>query len=283
MKRMENNQKYCFFIDVLGYGSIVNNKLITFDRKVSILKSIFEDLASSIVNAVRDINDNTSYKIHIRSFSDSFYLYSDNIKPLIYAINKIFENAFGLYSNFSEKEERTPLIRAGIVKDWMLEFKDIGGLLNGHEEINPVGLGVARAYYTSEKSNLSGMRIIIAKEVIDDLYPEKLESPFIHYKTDIDIFDKNTPLQYYFKPVIKDEKENNIDLYELIWSYTRYNDSSYDYANNLVKIEGTFTVEHKRHFYATARVLFDGLQLDSKNYNDNRHKEAVKKIKKYLL
>jgi hypothetical protein len=277
---MEQNQevKYCVFIDVLGYGNIVLDNSKSKEDILKILNSIYSNLASGFVDAINDIHNinKAADKICIRSFSDSFYLHCKSIEPLIYAVSYIFGTAFNLFSSFSVKEERTPLLRAGIVKDWVVEFDDIGGMINKISLTNPVGLGVVRAYRTSEKSNVSGMRIIVDKKVLEDLQTTEVTSPFLHYKKVLDIFANKSPVPYHFKPI--EEKE---DLYELIWSYVGNNDMAYDYTDNLLKIENTFTKENIRHFYKTAQVLLDGLQLYN-NPSNNRHTQCVTRLTEIL-
>ena len=160
---------YCVFIDVLGYKGIVNDVSKTVDERVNILNNIYSNLASSLLIHINEINKSILDKIFIKSFSDCFYLESTNLLALLYACEKIYNDTFGFNVNLPDNYEYTPLIRGGLVKDWTVRFKDLGSMVNNEQGVNPVGLGVARAYYTSEKSLLSGMRLIISPEVIDDL------------------------------------------------------------------------------------------------------------------
>lgn len=252
--------KYCTFIDVLGYGDLVMSTAIPTDKKIRILNSIYSNIAANISITINEINAKVTDKIFIRSFSDCFYLECDRIEPIIVATNRIFNWTFGFYSNFSINEERTPLLRGGIVKDWTVKFKDIGGITNNTSEVNPVGLGVARAYWTSEKSKLSGMRIIISPEAFADLTAKKLFNKPIEC-FGLEISEDNVPFPYYFKHIDTNEDGKPTDLYELIWSYTGLDSCTYEYIDELEKLKPTFTEKSKRHFTETAKVLLAGLLL----------------------
>lgn len=169
IETVHHNEMYCAFIDVLGYSALVSDEKISVGAKIKKLKSIYENLAANIAPIINEINNSSTSNIYIKSFSDCFYLESSDIHPILIAVNRLFNWTFGYYKNFSFEEEWTPLLRAGIVKDWTLRFKDIGAIVNDTVGENPVGYGVARAYGVSEKSGLSGMRIIISPEVIADL------------------------------------------------------------------------------------------------------------------
>lgn len=273
--------KYCTFIDVLGYGELVKDTTISIDKKIEILHSIYSNIATHFSIAIKEINESFDDKIFIRSFSDCFYLECEKLEPIIIATNRIFNWTFGFYSNFSIDEERTPLLRAGIVKDWTVSFKDIGAIINNTSELNPVGLGVANAYYTSEKSNLSGMRIIISPEVFTDLNVQILANMPIDCFS-LNISENNISFPYYFRHIITDEKKEPTNLYEMIWSLDGMNDCTYDYINVLEKLKPTFKEESIRHFTETAKVLLAGLLLsdcESKNVNTfNDKKDILEKL-----
>jgi hypothetical protein len=56
-----------------------------------------------------------------------------------------------------------------------LSRQPIENMYQNPEHNNPVGLGVAQAYFTSEKSNISGMRVLISKEVKEKISLIKYE------------------------------------------------------------------------------------------------------------
>ena len=276
------NTKYCTFIDVLGYGELVKDKTISVDHKIRILNSIYSSIAGHFSTTINEINAKVVDKIFIRSFSDCFYLECDKLEPIIVATNRIFNWTFGFYSSFSFNEKRTPLLRAGIVKDWTVKFKDIGGIINNTTEINPVGLGVARAYWTSEKSNLSGMRIIISPEVFADLYTQPVSNKSIEC-FGIDIIENDVPIPYFFTHISVDEKNNLTDLYELIWSFDGMSDCFYEYIDELEKLKPTFNDLSKRHFKETAKVLLSGLLLsDCKSRTINIFDNQKKKLENMI-
>lgn len=276
-------QKYCVFIDVLGTKNIIQQNKYFQDTKISILNSIFSDLASSVATAIEDTNQLFTKKIFIRSFSDSIYLHCDELEPLIYATDKIFNAAFNMYSNFTQKEEYTPFIRAGIAKGWVVDFKDIGGIINKTGEVNPVGLGVVNAYETSEKSNLSGMRIILSMEVFNDLQANPIDTSNIHYKKEIDIFHSNVPTPYYLKQISEDRCGNPTHLYELIWSYQGMNTCTYDYVDKIKGIAPSIPDAAKKHLKATAQVLLDGLLLtDCNSQAGNKFSHARNQLEQLI-
>ncbi|WPV65937.1 hypothetical protein [Chitinophaga sp. LS1] len=252
--------KYCAFIDVLGYKAIVMDTSTTNEQKVKILHSIYSNLAVQFVNVVNQVNSTTDSKIYLRSFSDCFYLDCASVEPLIIAIEDIFSNAFGFYANFTEEEEKTPLMRCGIVKDWIVKFKDIGAIATGQDEINPVGKAVARAYETSELSKLSGMRIIISPEVIKDLEVLHLTIPdFQCYFKDLSTY--GVDMRYYFRHIDTNEKSEECNLYEMLWPYNRVNDQAYACIDILTKIKPTFPQAVIRQFNKTAQLFHDSYLL----------------------
>jgi len=257
-------KKYCAFIDVLGYGSIVCNKEKTVTQIINQLESLFTNIATSISDALKDNNTLGLNTITMRSFSDSCYFHCDKPEPLIFLLSRIFNGTFNMYSDFSNIEETTPLLRAGIVKDWIADFNDIGSIINGYVLKNPVGLGVARAYYTSEKSELSGMRIIIDKEVFNDLSVCEINQPLNCFRFNINGFP------FYVKHIDKNRKNENCDLYELIWAYEGMNSCTYEYVDILEKLVASNKKSDtwgdvKRHYQDTAKVILDGLLLTDCN------------------
>jgi hypothetical protein len=271
--------KYCAFIDVLGYGNLVLDKQITTAQKIKTLTSIYTNLATQFWSIINDINRYYPEKVYIRSFSDCFYLDCSAIEPLLVAINDIFANAFGFYSNFSETEQRTPLLRCGIVKDWVVKFRDIAAISTGGNELNPVGLGVARAYYTSEETKLSGMRIIISPEVINDLQVIHRTMPeFPCYITQINAY--GVSMSYNFRYITENEElpAKPCDLYELLWPFSRVNDHAYEMINILHKLKATFDASNDRHFLQTAKSFYNSYLLSEWKIKDNRIYERDKNL-----
>jgi hypothetical protein len=279
---MLEETKYCTFIDVLGYGEIVKDETTSFEQKAKALNSIYSSIAANFPLAINEINANVDDRIFMRSFSDCFYLECGKIEPLLIALNRIFNWTFGYFSNFSLEEERTPLLRAGIVKDWTLLFKDIGAMANNKTELNPVGPGVARAYWTSEKSNLSGMRIIISPEVFHDLgAKERLDKEVACFG--MDVKEGNGSQPYFFKYLSVDEKHNQTNLYEMIWSFQGMNDCTSDYTSQLEKIRPTFTKPAERHFIQTAKVLLTGLLLsDCEKRTETLFNNQKRKLESFI-
>jgi len=281
METTSNKEKltYCVFIDVLGYGELVKNVHISVDARVNILNSIYSNLASTLLITINEINKVIIDKIYIKSFSDCFFLESTNIRALLYTCNRIFNDTFGFYSNFQENEEYTPLLRGGIVKDWMVLFNDLSSMVNNQEGTNPVGLAVARAYWTSEKSKISGMRIIISEEVIGDLdlrpYSrngfECLIQEYTYY---------NIPQYLFFDKIEQNEEGHQTSLYELIWPEQVMSTCTFEYVDQLHKIRDHFDEKSVRHYKKTAEVILKGLLLTDCNCSA---KEPYEKALTFLM
>lgn len=271
---MEHVQ-YCVFIDVLGYGELVKDPSKSTNEKINILNSIYSNLASTILMTINEINHVINDKIYIKSFSDCFFLSSTNLLGLLYTCNRIFNDTFGFNTNVLDTAEYTPLLRGGIVKDWMVKFNDLSSMVNNIEGSNPVGLGVARAYYTSEKSKLSGMRIIISPEVILDLHLKA------YNKNGFDCFlqeysYKDVPAYLFFNKIEKNEANSSVELYELIWSEQVMSNCTFEYLYQLNKIRSNFTEESVRHYKKTAEVILKGLLLsDCQNCANEPYKKAM--------
>jgi hypothetical protein len=282
---LRKETKYCAFIDVLGYGQFVLDDTIPINRKIHLLQSIYVNLATHFSMVINELNDFYRSDLYLRSFSDSFYLDCSNPEVLIIAVKTIFEYTFGFYANFSENEERTPLLRCGIVKDWLLKFRDIGAITNGGTELNPVGRAVVRAYNTSEKSLLSGMRIIISPEVFNDL--NALQSTFPDFKCFVkEIMTYKVSMYYYFKHITRNERKergkdgsDETDLYELLWPFNRIDDNPPECLDILKKIKGNIPVKEIRHYKKTVNLFLDSFLLTSWR---TRQKEQYDRIKTQL-
>jgi len=277
------NLTYSVFVDVLGYGAIVTDPTKTSDQKINILNSIYSNLASGLLIIIKEINQVINDKIYIKSFSDSFYLESTNLLALIYSCSRIFNDTFGFYSNMPIDSEYTPLIRGGLVKDWTVRFNDLGSIVNNQQGTNPVGLGVARAYWTSEKTKLSGMRLIISEEVISDLDLKK------YSKNGFDCFIQefsynNLPTYLFFDKIEKNEDDCLVNLYELIWTESAMSNCTFDYIKQLNNIKSNFNSKSIRHFKKTAEIVLKGLLTTdckerTQNIFENKKTELIAMMK----
>jgi hypothetical protein len=90
--------KYSVFIDVLGYGELLNDPTKTTEQKIQTLESIYSNLASSLLITIKEINSVITDKIFIKSFSVCFYLESTNLLALLFSCQRIFNDTFGFYS-----------------------------------------------------------------------------------------------------------------------------------------------------------------------------------------
>ncbi|MBN2776527.1 MAG: hypothetical protein JXR36_02725 [Bacteroidales bacterium] len=254
--------KYCAFIDVLGYKSIVLDSNRSFAQKANILNSIYSSLATQFLTYVTENNQGKKHsneEVFMKSFSDCFYLESYSIGNLLKVIKQIFSNTFTFYSGFSEKEEYTPFIRCGIVKDWSIRFNDISSMINGdkNNNLNPIGAGISRAYLTSETTNISGMRIIISDEVISDLKIIKENAGF-DYLYDIQL-NKELNQEIIFFPISINEKGETINLYELSW--VDFQSCTFSEIEQLKSFKANFKGNSIRHWNKTIELFYKALIL----------------------
>jgi hypothetical protein len=261
--------KYCAFIDVLGYRNLVVDNPMDTAAKLNVLHSLYSNLATSFWVTIGEVNRHYTDKVFIRSFSDCFYLDCSSIEPLLVAVHDIFNSAFGLYKNFSATDEKTPLLRCGIVKDWLVKFRDIAAITSNGGEWNPVGKAVARAYETSEQSQLSGMRVLIAPEVIADLHVQQVTiQSFPCFAATI--LSYGIPIMRYFKQITTNEKGDPCKLYELLWPFGQVNDHAHEFIEILRKLQPTFPPKAARHFMQTARLFHDSYLISSWRQKDSR-------------
>ncbi len=275
--------RYCAFIDLLGYGSLVLDEVTTTQHKLKMLNSIYTSLATQFMLVINDVNKQYENKIYIRSFSDSFYLDCAAAEPLLVAVKTVYDYVFGFYSNFLEIEERTPLLRCGIVKDWLIKFNDIGAMVSGTKELNPIGPAVARAYNTSEKSGLSGMRVIISPEVLEDL--NLLQVSITEFPCFcIEVSPYNIRMTYHFKHHGINENGQPINIYEMLWPITRLDSEPHDCIDTLTKIKTLYPTgcKAKRHFDQTVMLFIDSIRMVRSSYwdieNNSRHKQSLQKL-----
>ncbi len=309
---MNIEHKYCAYIDVLGYGSIVNSNEITNDQKKERLLSIFRNLHSTIsMNTIKTLKEKYKEKeLFVKSFSDSIYIQSDDPILILFSLYNIFNTTFGYYKNSSYKQNPTIFLRAGIVKDWTLKIMDLGSLSrneiesmpNNEELQNIIGQGVANAYYTSEKKNLSGMRIIISPEVLNNVpiikydkvdfecYYLQIDNPLYNSEL-ISDFEK---IKLFFIPIKHDEinkynnRVNEVNLFELCWPVFKYswsnNLSDIDsIISELFKIQDEFNGDAKRHLRETAKLIYKSLQIVEKETPNVYLREDLEIVKKQLL
>lgn len=268
----------CAFIDVLGYKNIVISVDYDNETKLKILNDIYkalQDIISEYVIKRLRNKGKIEPDFFIKSFSDSIFIQSDNPYIVLYSMYTIFSNIYGYYIESPEKRYTPIYLRGGIVKDWTYKLMDVAPLSKfDSEEIkdkdeyqNLIGLGVARAYHTSEKSNLSGMRIIISPETFKDIelvaYNNvSFECYYIEGENFLyeEFLPKDNKINRIFVlPIRKNEKGEDVNLYEICWPVYKYlNETRYGidtYVEELLKSEQNFNENSKRHFYATAILL----------------------------
>jgi hypothetical protein len=263
--------KYCVFVDVLGYGSIVTDSKRSESSKLNILNAIYSNLAAQMLIDINETNRNALDPVYIKSFSDCFYLESsDNIR-ILHVVKNIFRNSFTFYgANENSELNYTGLIRGGITLNWTRRFNDLAGVVTNHQLENPVGLGVAEAYYLSEKTNLSGMRIILKPEVFRRLKTTTVRrNNTEYYKHSYSL--NGAEYFSHYKHIRRNEAFHKVDLYELIWTYDTMNTCTTDGLDVLQKVKSTFSNRVMRHYHKTAQVLLDGLILTDCEKNIGDH------------
>lgn len=252
--------KYCVFVDVLGYGSIITSNK-TESQKLNILNGIYSNLATQIMVDINYVNQNAIDPIYVKSFSDCFYLESTQLDLILHAIKAIFRNAFTFYGSDADDDfGYTALFRSGVTKNWTRKFTDLAAMVDNNSTMNPVGLGVAESYYISEKSFLSGMRIILNESVFLDIPTTVIEinsKSYFKYEYSINGADYTS----YFIKIERNEIFKKVNLYELIWSFDTMNSCTDDGIETLKSIKHTFGPKQMRHYKKTAEVLLHGLKL----------------------
>lgn len=258
-------ETYCAYLDVLGYGALVQDPATNNHEKLKRLISVFINLVSSIGDAVQDTNEQDNAGIKAWSFSDSAYLQCTKVEPLLAAIEQIFNVTFGMYRGHTLKDEWTPMLRCGVAKGWSGDFQALTGLLNyEHAETTPVGPGVARAYWTAEKSGVKGMRVIIAENAFDDIANKVNKSiPFDH--TEAPITSLGNTKTRFLKPLPGNVAGKSNNLHELLWPTDHMDGFSYEYIEVLDQLRSTFGPGHMDHFIKTAKLLLDSLELSGQS------------------
>src|SRR5690606_36748767 len=89
--------KFCVFVDVLGYGSIVTDPNRSENSKLNILNAIYSNLAAQMLIDINETNQNALDPVYIKSFSDCFYLESTDVVRVLHVVKNIFRNSFTFY------------------------------------------------------------------------------------------------------------------------------------------------------------------------------------------
>ena len=184
------NQKYVAFVDVLGYGSIVDDRAIAEASKAKRLYHIFENIGQAFMTAMTDWNTGqvlgASAKIEAVSFSDCFYFTCPVLGDLVAFVAYLFSENFGYFEGVYEDDVDcwTPFLRGAVAEGWCLNFLDVSlsGKLAGQGDFrNPVGPAIAKAYRLSEKNpKLPGMGIVLDPACEAKLVGEQQEKPIRH-------------------------------------------------------------------------------------------------------
>lgn len=275
--------KYCAFLDVLGYKELVINPIISKDIRVQKLFNIYENLLSTFLTNFSDLKADVKDKIQTRSFSDCFYFESELLNCLLHIFRRTYDNIFHYYDTYPSDEKYTPIIRGGVVRDWTVWIKDISSVISGSENTNPIGLGVMRAYLTSEKSYLSGMRLIISPEVFSDLTTDTVSNlPFECYKVESESpFNGSSTIPLYLTPIRKNENDEVVNLYELLWP--DLSSCTFEQIKTLEKIKQNFPKQHMRHFKKTAEVIYKALLLTTCAHTvESQFENCKKKLEEYI-
>jgi len=276
---MSNEEKYCAFIDVLGYKNFILSSEKSIAEKLTFLSDIFK-VHSLIAFEIKGVNLINNNSIFVKSFSDCIYFESSDFFILITTMHKVFNAYSNFYQNFDSTKHRS-LIRGGLVKDWTEHFMDTASLSRNniddvirdkqgnynYEFYNPVGPGIARAYLTSEKSNISGMRLIISPECLNNIelsiYNKvNFECYTINHSSLANHGDK----QLFLLPVL--QTESGYKQFELCWPANFIYDHPHpelvieEIANNLSKMKDNCKSGGEKHFTATVDLLKKGVEIN---------------------
>ncbi|PIX36133.1 MAG: hypothetical protein COZ59_02765 [Bacteroidetes bacterium CG_4_8_14_3_um_filter_31_14] len=303
MSKIIVENKYCSFIDVLGYKNIVLSKTLSNDEKVKFLEDIYSILFSAISGQLTQIRQNQteSDKLFIKSFSDCVYLQTNDPYVLLFSLHNIYNVAFCYHRNIPENY--TPLLRSGTVRDWTVKIMDIGSLathnideMYGKDELaNIVGLGITRAYLASEESKLSGMRIIVSKEVMDQLKLIKYNNVAFdcfycecpNFFTHKDLPKSLKPVKLFFLPIEENEEGKKVDLFELCWPVFDYvwsnnNSDIHNSIDSIFMMQKDFDDKSLRHFKKTAELILKSLIITYTIFPNEYNSEDVSKVIKKL-
>lgn len=281
MSSIKAENKYCAFMDVLGYGNIVASPTLSTEEKVKIFESIYMSLFASVSQTTKMMN-RKEHGLFIKSFSDSIFIETSTPMPLLFTLYNIFNINFCYYSNFAFEDQYTPLLRSGAAYDWTFKLMDTGSLSrqsidvmhNNADFQNIVGLGVAKAYYVSEKSKLSGMRIILEPSVLKEVNLIKYDKvPFECYYTKCPNYLYDEKLQHdlkeinlFFTPVKINEEGKTVNYYEICWpvftyGWNEHNSDIRTHILELYKMECNFEGDSMRHFNKTAEIIYKSLLI----------------------
>lgn len=301
---LSEKYNFCSFIDVLGYGNIVMSENTNTKEKIEKLENTYMNCFATASWVIKQINLKYPGKVFVKSYSDCIYIESEDIGAILCVIYNFFNKAFGYNINYPESKY-TPLIRAGVVYDWTLRIMDIGALSRhpidempeNEDYKNIIGLGVARSYYTAEKSNLSGMRIILSPEVAHRLNYETFNKvPFecytfeiTNYLHDPQLTNSTTNMKLFLLPIRADEKGQITNLYELCWPVFKYEFKEYNsdidtLINELIKMERNFSGNTVRHLNRTAELMHKSLLITlaehTKEYSDDFISRAIQELQR---
>ena len=286
--KLELDLKYCVFIDVLGYKNIVLNSATSQMEKKAKLESIYNNMMASFYTPIKTINNKTTDSIFIKSFSDCFYLESKNLGDILIALQGIYNIAICFNDGINN---HSSIIRGGIVYDWTSHFIDISSFIR-HEyndiipdkgqKLNPeftniVGPGIARSFLISEKSKLSGMRMIISPEVLNisllNVY-DKVD--FECYYFELKEWDNK---KLFFCPILTSENSTNEILYELCWcanntydfntTNIRYKSRIQQTVDELIRMKNNFPKEEARHYRETLIIVKKAIEINLTLTNDS--------------
>lgn len=293
---MKGEINTCAFIDVLGYRNIVTSNKYSDKKKIEILSDIYLNLFAISAN-LKEFRRNTNRGLFMKSFSDSAYIQSSNTIDVLYSCYRIFNNTLDHHQN-NISHKYTPLLRCGIAKDWTLKIMDTAALMcNSIDDIrkndslkNIIGLGVAKAYETGEESKLSGMRIIISKEVMSNIDYKKYDDVDFecYYINSDDLLSikPNSDFKLFFIPIKLNEKNETVDLFEMAWCVQ--SKFSFDFNENpfesfklrilkLQTMNDLIEQEHKRHLKKTAEIIYKSYQIMKSIYKNEYETQYCEK------
>ena len=268
--------RFCGFVDVLGYKSIVRDAPFPEAQRYRYLHSIFSSLAVSAYDIAHDFSG--AIAVRAVQFSDSFYFSSESAVTLVAAISNFFANVFTFYDHtFNEPvptggfPEWLPFMRGGIVHGWMFEGHDIT-LPRLHDPDrsfrNPIGPAVANAYLLSEATGLEGMRLVTT-QVVRDRFVEELPNLPPYPQSQLGLVAAR------LAPIFLKRHKDFDDIYEVPWIESRLmSDNTLGTFDTLIAAERQFVPAVMKHYRGTWDAILRTPSLVSNDALRNRASEA---------
>lgn len=162
--------EYCAFMDVLGYSSLLLDPALGSDAtRLTHLLEMWEAATVAIDSALQ-----THPQMQSKLFSDSLYASGDDLGCTVLFAASVFMHCYYYYER--RASDWMPWLRAGIGAGWMVSMVDttLSQVVSKPEHAfnNPAGPAVAHAYQLANDSKFKGMRLLIPRDLKEQVWPE---------------------------------------------------------------------------------------------------------------